>query len=154
MVAVHQEMTTELLCFLVPKPTCRACSPRRLIHSSSYVLSIWPRGFPSGCPEIAVVQMWWLTQIVTVCSTLCTPVFHSLSLPPAFWLHLFTCSLSAYSHSVVTLLPLLCLQYAFGMISWGYQTFLKETLSINIFLILNFIIRGPCLNLCQSEGKP
>lgn len=29
------------------------------------------------------------------------------------------------------------------MISWDYQTFLKNTLSINIFLILNFTIRGP-----------
>lgn len=28
------------------------------------------------------------------------------------------------------------------MISWGYQTFLKETLSINIFLILKILPLG------------
>lgn len=82
---------------------------------------------------------------------LCTCLSFSVA-PSCTLARSVTCSLSAYSHSVVILLPL-CLQCAFWMISWGYQTFLKETLSINIFLILNFTIRGPCLNLCQSEGK-
>lgn len=106
---------------------------------------------------VALKSLWskcdyLLTHIVTLCSTLCTclPFFVA---PSCTLAQSVTCSLSAYSHSVVTLLLLLCLQCAFWMISWGYQTFLKETLSINIFLILNFTIRGPCLSLCQSEGK-
>ena len=102
---------------------------------------------------IALKSLWskcgyLFTQIVTPCSTL----VHLLSsvAPSCVLAQSVICSVCLLT--VVTLL-LLCLQFAFWMISWGYQTFLKETLSINIFLILNFAIRGPCLNLCQSERK-
>lgn len=112
--------------------------------------SNWPRGFLNGCSEITVAQMQLLTQIVTLCIVHLSCVHCCASRTPA---PSATCSQSAHSHSVVTLLLLLCLQFAFWMISWGNQTLKKETLSINIFLILSSTIRGPCLNLCQSEGK-
>lgn len=48
---------------------------------------------------------------------------------------------------------LLCLQFAFWMISWGYQTFLKETLSINIFLILILPLGDPAWIFASLKGN-
>lgn len=153
MVAIHHEMTTELLCFLVPMPTCWACSQRRLIHSSScfkYLAQRFPKWLHwNRCgPNVMTYSLRLSLSAAHLCTCLLFFVAPSCALAQSV-----TGSLSAHSHAIVTLLLLLCLQCAFWMISWGYQTFLKETLSINIFLILNFTIRGPCLNLCQCEGK-
>lgn len=104
--------------------------------------SIWPRGFPNGLhwnhcgPDVITSS---LSSSLSVAP--CAPVFCSLLLPPAlcsvcylFLVCLLT--LSCYSFTVVVFT--VCI----WMISWGYQTFLKEKLSINIFLILTFIHLG------------
>lgn len=132
---------------------CWACSQRRLIHSSScfkYLAQRFPKWLHwNRCgPNVMTYSLRLSLSVAHLCTCLSVFVAPSCTLAQSV-----TCSLCAYSHSIVTLLLLLCLQCAFWMISWGYQTFLKETLSINIFLILNFTTRGPCLNLCQCEGK-
>lgn len=131
---------------MLSMPTKKAC-PFLLCFN------IWPRSFLSTALKSLRSKCGYsLTQIVTI--------YHTVHLSSALcssWLPLHSWSVChlvtvCYSHSVVTLW-LLCLQFSFWMISWGYQTFLKETLSINIFLIWNFTIRGPCLSLCQSERE-
>lgn len=84
-------------------------------------------------PNVITYSLTLSLSVARLCT--CLPFFVA---PSCTLAQSVTCSFSAYSHSIVTLLLLLCLQCAFWMISWGYQTFLKETLSINIFLISKF----------------
>lgn len=103
---------------------------------------------------VAVKSLWLKCNysLKLSLSILCTcPVFTVA--PPAFLLRL------PPVHSLLTHTQLLlfccCCAYSlhFGWLVGGNQALKKETLSINIFLILSSTIRGPCLNLYQSEGK-
>ena len=125
-------------------PCWHAEHVHRETHPFIWCLSIWPRGFFSGCIEITGVQIEFLflsAQFVTVCH--CTRFSRSLppalararsvslsvslSRPHSFRLSSGCCPLDCYYVAI-------CCVYSlhFGWISWGHQTFLKET-SINIF---------------------
>ena len=55
---MHCEMTTELLCFLVPIVNKLSMLIKKVCPFLLLNVSIWLSGFLTSCIEISVVQMW------------------------------------------------------------------------------------------------